>query len=112
MSSFIGIIFISINFILIMSKTIPQIILIRSLIMIKCELTLPRLLDSLLVHLPFGPSHKPRVPVCNKKKHNCKNTSIVKTKDEFDSQYSKKEREGEMTSMTFNRLSHTEYLRA
>ena len=75
--------------------------------MIKCELTLPRLLDSLLVHLPFGPSHKPRVPVCNKKKHNCKNTSIVKTTDEFDSQHSKKEREGEMTSMTLT-VCHTQ----
>ena len=92
-----------------MSKTIPQIILIRSLIMIKRELTLPRLLDSLLVHLPFGPSHKPRVPVCNKK-NNSKNKSTVKTKDKFDSQYSKKEREGEMTSMIFNCLSHTGYL--
>ena len=80
------------NFALITSKTIPQIILIRSLIMIKCELTLPRLLDSLLVHLPFGPSHKPRVPVCNKN-NNSKNKSIVKTKDEFDSQYSKREKE-------------------
>ena len=74
--------------------------------MIKCELTLPRLLDSLLVYLPFGPSHKPRVPVCNKK-HNCKNKSIVKTKDESDSQYSKKEREGEMTSMTLT-VCHTQ----